>query len=110
MAALTAALITAAVVAASASSYQAVEANQQRQDAKGVANQQKDDAQKLLDEQKKQQQDAENTSTANAMRDIAKQRQQQIIGNAMGRGSTILTGGLGVQTPAQTANHPLLGQ
>lgn len=110
MAALTAALIAATVVAAGGAVAQGVQANQARQDAKGAANKQENDAAVTALYAKDASQKANDLSTSNALRDAAKARQQQIIGSNMGRGSTILTGGLGSSSTPPSAQRTLLGQ
>lgn len=106
MAALAAAIAATAITTI----YKAVQGNQDRQQAKGAANAAKDQADKLAADSAAISKTANDTSTANALRDAAKQRQQAIIGSSMGRGSTLLTGGLGVTQPAQGAGKTLLGQ
>lgn len=103
--------IGTAAIALGTGIYQAVASNQAAQHAKGATQaaeqEQKDQAAGAAAQSKS----ANDLSTANYMRDAAKSRQQQIIGGAMGRGSTILTGGLGIpNSSVSTAQKTLLGQ
>lgn len=107
MPALTAAII-GGVLAATAT-YQAVSANQAKQDAKGVANEQEDNANKATQAVKAQTQAANDAGANQVTQDAAKNRQQQIMGAAGGRGSTILTSPLGAPAAPNVASKTLLG-
>lgn len=99
--------ITAAVLAPSI--VQSVQANQDRQHAKGAAQAEEDKQKKLLEDQKKAQAQSEADQSAAVARDQQKKRQTAGALAAGGRRSTILTGPLGVTTPQDSAQKTLLG-
>lgn len=120
-------LAVSTAVAASAATYQAVDANQQRQHAKGAAQAQADQAKAMQDELLKQQKEQEASAQAerdanatreadqaatdegNASRDQSRRRQQALRAGAGSRQSTILTSPLGDTGAATTATKTLLG-
>lgn len=108
--ALTAVAVGALTTMASTSIYGAVNANQQAQHAKGAAQAHEQQANTLADQQEQAAKLANDKAIADAARDRAKSRQDQIMGASGGKGSTILTSGLGVPGSAPPAAKTLLGQ
>lgn len=101
-------------VAAGGASYQAYEANEQSDKADAQMAQQKVSSDKLLKDQEDAQAKVDqekNKEQAATDRNSARLRQRALGKGAYGRSDTILTGPLGVTTPAPTAApKTLLGQ
>lgn len=101
------AAVTAAVLGGTI--YQAVDANQQRQKAKGAMNEEKDRMAKAEMDLKNKQAQADADAAAAVSRDQARKRQRMNAASAGGRRSTILTSPLGVSGSSDGAQKTLLG-
>lgn len=101
------AAVTAAVL--SPTIFQAVDANQQRQKAKGAMNAEKDRMEKAEMDLKNRQAQADADAAAAVTRGQLRKKQRQNAASAGGRQSTILTSPLGVTEIAQGAQKTILG-
>ena len=101
------AAVTAAVLAPTI--YQAVDANQQRQQAKGAMNAEKDRMAKAEMDLKDKQAQADADAAAAVTRGQARKKQRMNAASAGGRQSTILTSPLGIQGGQEGAQKTLLG-
>ena len=106
----TAILAAAAAITAATSTYQAVDANQQRQHAKGAAKAEGTRAENMrADLAARQKQEEEDAARLND-REMAKNRRRGLsTGSSGGRGGTVLTSPLGASGTPEIAQKTLLG-
>lgn len=103
-------LASAVIASAGASTYQGVQANQDKQAAKGKANEMDTKSKELQREAREQMEGEEAQETAATERAQSRARQRAKVGQAQGRQGTLLTGPLGLVTQAEAAQKTLLGQ
>ncbi len=100
---------TAVLTSAGTATYQAVDANQQRQKAKGKDNEAKEQTKRLAEEVNSRRTNEEGAAAAAGVAQTARQRQRRVAAGAQGRRSTIVTGPLGLQEEAPTQRKSILG-
>ena len=103
-------MLIAATAAVGTQTYQAVAANQTKQQAKGEQNKQRDEMLKARQDELARQGQMETKEAEATARTAARNRQRAIAGGLGGRRETILTQGLGqIAAPAPAAEKTLLG-